>query len=213
MKLARLVAVGLLTLSFAGAALAAPQADKQDKKVKNAAKKEVVTPDNTPVAAASAEYVIGPEDVLNINVWKEAELSGAVPVRPDGKISLPLLNDVQAAGSTPMALTTQLTEKLKKFLEDPRVTVTVSAINSQRVYLVGQVARPGAFPLTPQMTVLQALSSAGGLAEFANGSKVYILRNENGSQVKLPFDYKAVLNGQKGDQNILLKSGDTIVVP
>ncbi len=158
-------------------------------------------------------YVIGPEDVLNVNVWKEAEVSGSVPVRPDGKISMPLLNDVQAAGLTPTQLAADITEKLKKYLEQPRVTVVVSAINSRRVYILGQVARPGAFPLLPGMTVLQALSSAGGLAEFAHSKDIYVLRTEAGKQQKMPFNYKAVLKGQNSEQNIALKAGDTIVVP
>ncbi len=158
-------------------------------------------------------YVIGPEDVLSVNVWKEAEVSGSVPVRPDGKISLPLLNDVQAAGLTPTQLAADITEKLKKYVEQPRVTVVVTAINSRRVYIMGQVARPGAFPLLPGMTVLQALSSAGGLAEFAHSKDIYVLRTENGKQQKLPFNYKAVLKAQNGAQDIPLKAGDTIIVP
>ena len=125
--------------------------------------------------------MIGPEDVLNVNVWKEAEVSGSVPVRPDGKISLPLLNDIQAAGSTPMQLTNQITEKLKKFLTDPHVTVTVTAVNSRRVYIIGEVARPGAFPLQPNMTVLQALTSAGGPSPYAKTTKIYMLRTEKRS--------------------------------
>jgi polysaccharide export outer membrane protein len=163
-------------------------------------------------AADDLKYVIGPEDQLNINVWKEQELSGAVPVRPDGKISLPLLNDVQAAGLTPMQLAADLTEKLKKFVSEPRVTVTVTNIQSKRIFLVGQV-RAGAFPLLPDMTILQALSAAGCCTEFAKTTKIYVLRNENGKQVKYPFNYKEALKGNNPQQNILLQPGDTIVVP
>jgi polysaccharide export outer membrane protein len=164
-------------------------------------------------ATTDASYVIGPEDVLNIDVWKEQEISRSVPVRPDGKISLPLLNDVQAAGLTPMQLQTALRDALKKFISDPQVTVIVTQVNSRRVYVLGEVAHPGAFPMLPHMTVLQALSTAGGFSQFAKESGVYVLRTENGQQKTLPFNYKEVVRGKRADQNIELKPGDTIVVP
>lgn len=164
-------------------------------------------------AIADPNYVIGPQDVLDINVWKEPELSRSVPVRPDGKISMALLNDVQAAGLTPMQLTVQITTGLKKFVSDPQVTVVVSAINSQRIYILGEVARAGAFPLLPGMTILEALSSAGGFTMFANAKKIYLLRNVNGKQEKYPFNYKDVIRGKTPEQNIPMKAGDTIVVP
>jgi polysaccharide biosynthesis/export protein len=185
-------------------------ASSDQKKEKGAAAAEAKAPSKE---AADAGYVIGPEDVLKVDVWKEPEMSGNIPVRPDGKISLALLGDVQAAGLTPTQLTTQITDMLKKYLEDPRVTVTVGAVNSRRVFILGQVGRPGAFPLLPEMTVLQALSTAGGLSLYAAADKIYVLRNENGQQVKLAFQYKQVLKGNKPEQNIVLKSGDTIVVP
>jgi len=163
-------------------------------------------------AAADPNYIIGAQDVLDINVWKEEQLTKTIPVRPDGKISLPLLNDVQAAGLTPTQLGALITTDLKKFVTDPQVTVIVREINSQRIYLLGEVNRPSAYPLLPGMTVLQALSSAGGFTQFANLKKIYVLRTENGKQEKLPFNYKEALS--KGDQNnIFLKAGDTIVVP
>ena len=162
-------------------------------------------------APADPNYVIGAQDVLDISVWKEEQLTKTVPVRPDGKISMPLLNDVQAAGLTPTQLANQITESLKKFVTDPQVTVIVREINSQRVYLLGEVTRAGAYPLLPNMTVLQALSSAGGFTQFANLKKIYVLRVENGKQEKFPFNYKHAL--ESPDQNILLKAGDTIVVP
>src|SRR5438552_8471545 len=140
-------------------------------------------PDN-PVPS-DPNYVIGPQDVLDISVWKEPDLSRSVPVRPDGKISLPLLNDVQAAGLTPSQLTVQITAGLNKFMNNPQVTVIVSQINSQRIYLLGEVARPGAFALLPGMTVLQALSDAGGLSPFANAKKIYVIREQNGKRDKL----------------------------
>jgi polysaccharide export outer membrane protein len=134
-------------------------------------------------------------------------------VRPDGKISLPLLNDVQAAGLTPAQLAVQITESLKKYVTSPQVTVIVTTINSQRVYILGEVTRPGAFPMLPGMTVLQALSSAGGFTQFARMKNIYVLRQENGKQVKYPFNYKEVVNGKKSEQDVQLKAGDTIVVP
>jgi len=163
-------------------------------------------------ATDDPNYVIGPEDILDINVWKEPDISRVVPVRPDGKISLPLLHDVQAAGLTPRQLGSQVTESLKKYLTEPQVTVIVTAINSRRFYILGEVGRPGAYPLLTNMTVLQALSSAG-FSQFANLKKIYVMRTENGKQVKYPFNYKEVVSGQNTQQNILLKPGDTIVVP
>jgi len=164
-------------------------------------------------ATQDPNYVIGSQDVLDISVWKEAELTRTVPVRPDGKISLPLLNDVQAAGLTPTQLAESITTGLKKFLTGPQVTVIVSQINSQRVYIMGEAARPGAYPLLPNMTFLQALSSAGGFTQFARLRKIYMFRMENGKQVTYPFDYKDVISGKRPEQNIVLKAGDTIVVP
>jgi polysaccharide export outer membrane protein len=164
-------------------------------------------------ATTDANYVIGAQDVLDVSIWKEQDISRVVPVRPDGKISLPLLNDVQAAGLTPGQLAAQITESLKKYVTNPQVTVIVTTINSQRVYILGEVTRPGAFPLLPNMTVLQALSSAGGFTQFARETKIYVLRNENGKQVKHPFNYKDVVKAKNTDQDIVLKAGDTIVVP
>ena len=165
------------------------------------------------VAAAptDAGYKIGPQDVLRIDVWKEAEISRSVPVRPDGKISLPLLNDVQAAGYTPMELANLITEGLKKFITNPQVTVSVSEINSRRVYVTGEVTKPGAYPLLPNMTALQLLTSAGGFTQFARIKNIYVLRTEGGKQTKHPFNYKDVVNGKSDD--VALQVGDTIVVP
>jgi polysaccharide export outer membrane protein len=162
------------------------------------------------IPAADPSYVIGPSDVLTIHVWHEPDLSSqALPVRPDGKISMALLNDVQAAGLTPMQLGEEITSGLKKYVSDPQVTVMVDAINSKRIYVVGQVARPGAYPLLPQMRVLQALSGAGGFPQYANPKKTYVLR---GTQ-KLLFNYKQALKGEHLDRQIILQPGDTIVVP
>lgn len=170
--------------------------------------------DATPSATiVDSSYTIGPEDVLNISVWKEPDFSATIPVRPDGKVSLPLIGDIQAAGKTPEVLTADLTTLLKKYVEQPRVTVMVTAINSRRVFLLGEITRPGPIVITPGMTVLQAVAAAGGPTVYANSKKMYVLRNENGKQSRFPFNYKNAIRGDVGSQNILLKPGDTIVVP
>lgn len=194
----------LLPLLLAGS-LALAQAEPSEGK---AAEKPVKAATDDPT------YVIGALDVVNISVWKEPELSAEVPVRPDGKISLPLLDDVQAAGLKPMKLAEAITESLRKYVSEPRVTVVVTQVNSKRYYILGEVGRPGAFPLLPRMTVLQALSSAGGFSQFANLRNIYVLRQaEDGKQVKMPFNYRDVLRGNRPEQNILLEPGDTIIVP
>lgn len=167
--------------------------------------------DPMPASQAESTYVIGADDTLYISVWKEPDLTETLPVRADGKISMPLLNDVQAAGLTPMQLSAALTDKLKKYVSDPRVTIVVTQMNSQRVYVTGEVLHPGAMNLTPDMTVLQALSSAG-FTQFANTKGIYVLRNQHGSETKLAVNYKKLIKGE-GGQNVALKPGDTIVVP
>jgi polysaccharide biosynthesis/export protein len=162
--------------------------------------------------ANSSDYVLGSDDQLHITVWNETNLTETLPVRPDGKISLPLINDIQAAGLTPMELRDSITEKLKKYMADPRVTVVVTAMNSRRVFVTGEVTHTGAIPLLPNMTMLQALAAAG-FTQFANLKGIYVLRMENGRQVKLPFNYREVIKGNHPEQNIFLKPGDTVVVP
>ena len=164
-------------------------------------------------AVVDPEYKIGPQDVVRIDVWKEPEITRTIPVRPDGKISLPLLNDMQAAGLSAHELATTISKGLEKFINNPQVTVTVMEINSRRVYVTGEVARAGVIPLLPNMTVLQALSSSGGFTQFAKIKSIYVLRQEAGKQVKLPFNYKEVVAGKKPEDNILLQPGDVIVVP
>jgi polysaccharide export outer membrane protein len=173
----------------------------------------VQTPTPSKAATEDPNYVIGAQDVLDVSVWKEPDFTRTVPVRPDGKISLPLLNDVQASGLTPSQLAAEVTKSLTKFVTSPQVTVIVTQINSQRVYLLGEVARPGAYTMLPEMTILQALSNAGGFSQYANSKKIYVLRDENGKQQKLFFNYKDVISGKRNEQNIKLKAGDTIVVP
>jgi polysaccharide export outer membrane protein len=191
------------------------QAQQQDDNKKKSSEANAAPTEAAPKKPATDDpnYVIGPQDVLDISVWKEPELTRPVPVRPDGRISMPLLNDVQAAGRTPLQLAADITAGLKKFVTDPQVTVIVTTINSQRVFILGEVNRAGAYPLLPNMTVLQALSSAGGFTIYANLKKIYLLRVEDGKQVKHPFNYKDVLAGKAADQNIFVKAGDTIVVP
>src|SRR6266850_3615164 len=163
--------------------------------------------DSVPTSVTGSDYVIGADDTLQISVWKEPDLTESLPVRPDGKISLPLLNDIPAAGLTPMQLKDSITEKLKRYIADPRVTVVVTAMNSRRVFVTGEVLHTGAMPLLPHMTMLQALAAAG-FTQFANLKNIYLLRMDNGRQVKLPFNYKDVVKGNHPEQNIALKPGD-----
>jgi polysaccharide export outer membrane protein len=206
MKKAMKLAVLVLTGTLASSLLA--QAD-------DAAKNDPPKNDNHGAMAApgeGADYIIGSDDTLHISVWKEVDLTETVPVRPDGKISMPLLGDVAAAGMTPKQLQDSITEKLKKYIADPRVTVVVNSMNSRRVFVTGEVVHTGSVVLLPNMTVLQALSSAG-FTQYANLKGIYVLRMENGKQVKYPFNYKDVVKGKHTEQNILLKRGDTVVVP
>jgi polysaccharide export outer membrane protein len=178
-----------------------------------AAPQKNAAPSPAPVSVADADYKIGPQDMINIDVWKEQEITRTIPVRPDGKISLPLLNDVQAAGLTAMQLAGSIRDGLTKYINNPQVTVTVTQINSRRVFITGEVAHSGALPLLPNMTVLQALSSAGGFTQFAREKSIYVLRVVDGKQTKIPFNYRDVVRGKHSEQNILLESGDVIVVP
>ena len=169
-----------------------------------------------PPVSASADvgpnYILGTEDVINVNVWKDPTLTGALIVRPDGKVSLPLVGDLTAAGLTPMALAASITDQLKKFINDPTVTVTVTGVNSKRIFFIGEVMHPGPVPMTREFSMLQAISAAGGLTPYANRKKIYILRQVNGKEQKLFYNYnKALKNGD--EQGIALVSGDTIVVP
>ena len=165
-----------------------------------------------PSPVSSQNYRLAPDDAIQITVWKEPQLSGTYPVRPDGMISMPLLNDVKAAGLTPMELSNEMTEALKKFIQQPLVTVSVVAANSQKVYVLGEVQHVGAVEMSAGMTPLQAISAAGGVTPYASEKHAYILRGPAGHQKKIPFNYKKAL---KGDPNAsaTLVAGDTIVVP
>lgn len=163
-------------------------------------------------AEAQPEYQVGEGDLLRINVWKESEISQSVAVRPDGNISLPLVNEVRVAGLTPRQIQELITEKLKSVLTNPQVTVTVTEVRSKMVYITGEVGRPGAYPVMAPTNVLQLIARAGGLTQFANRKDIYILRaGESASHVR--FNYKEVVKGKNSEQNITLQPGDTVVVP
>jgi polysaccharide export outer membrane protein len=160
------------------------------------------------------DYEIGAGDVVHVSVWREpdASVSNAV-VRPDGKISMPLLKEFLIVGMTPLEAEHEITDRLSKLINAPDVTVIVAGINSKKVYIVGAVRREGPIAFTYQMTVLQAISEAGGLTDYAKRKKIYVLRNEGGRQLRLAFDYDAVLKGEKIELNITLRAGDVVVIP
>jgi polysaccharide biosynthesis/export protein len=172
-----------------------------------------VAPTQPEAAPAAGEYVIGEQDVLSIVVWKERELSATVVVRPDGKITLPLVNEIKVIGMTPAQLQALLTEQFRPFLNVPQVTVEVVQINSRKAYLVGEVAKTGTFPLNSSTTVLQIIAAAGGLKDFAKRKDIYVLHNQNGKQVRYRFNYDEVIRGKNPQQNIVLQPGDMVVVP
>ena len=160
------------------------------------------------------DYVIGPQDVLGINVWHEPEISQSVPVRPDGKISLPLVGDLKVSGLTPRLLQNLLAKELEAYVRKPQVTVIVREVNSHKFYIIGEVGRPGEYSLATSVMVLDALATAGGFRDFAKVQKIYLLRlMPDGSRKRLPFDYKAAVNGKTSYHDIELQNGDTLVVP
>lgn len=166
------------------------------------------------VAPDSDSYIIGPEDVLYIHVWgEEKTLSKQITVRIDGKISMPLVDDIQAAGLTPLKLKGKLTERLKEFIETPNVTVIVMEANSFKVYVQGQVKNPGVLRLRTETSIAQAISMVGGFTEWANQSKIIVLRKEDGKEKRFLINYKRIIEGKDLDSNIFLKAGDTIIVP
>ena len=166
-----------------------------------------------PPPETNPRYVIAPDDILNIVFWREDQMSGEVIVRPDGKISVPLLNDVQAAGLTPEELRDSLVTAAAKFMDDPNATVVVKQINSRKVFITGNVMQPGVHPLTSQMTVLQLLALAGGLQEYAKADDIVVVRLEGGDTQHYRFNYGDVISQKHAEQNIALKPGDTVVVP
>jgi polysaccharide export outer membrane protein len=170
-------------------------------------------PPQADMIAVSDRYVIGPEDVLYIHVWREEALSRSVPVRTDGKISLPLVNDIQAAGLTPLQLKEILTQKFRVFIDNPNVSVIVTEANSMKVYVSGEVRTPGVYRLRSETTVLQIIPMAGGFTDWANQKKILIIRNEDGREKRFTVNYKKIVNGDAPATNIVLKNGDTIIVP
>jgi polysaccharide export outer membrane protein len=217
MNVAKVSMVAVLVQALAGfaqdsaSATEAPKPSTQEAAVMAAPRPETGT------ASISAEalpdsYKIGSADVLTITVWKELTLTGSYLVRPDGMISMPLLGDVEASSLTPQQLAGELEEKLKKYIQSPNVTVQISQIHSKVVYLLGEVAKKGPIDMSPGMTLLQAIASAGGLTDYANAKKIYVLRNDAGKQVKIPAHYKEALKGESS-ASLLLRPGDTIVVP
>jgi len=166
-----------------------------------------------PAIAVPAGYVVGDSDILHVNVWKEPEVSQTVVVRTDGNISLPLINEVKVSGLTPLQIQDLVAERLKGFLNNPQVTVTVAEIRSKRAFITGEIARPGTYSLNAQTTVLQLIAQAGGFTPFAKKDSIVVLRTEEGKQMRLKFKYKEVVQGKKTEQNIALHPGDTVVVP
>jgi polysaccharide export outer membrane protein len=163
---------------------------------------------------AGDEFVIGTGDVLAINVWKEAEVSRVVPVRPDGRISLPLIGELQAGGRTAKQLEAEIRTKLKDYVSEPEVTVIVQEIKSQKFNVLGMVTHPGSYALVKPMTVVDAIAMAGGFRDFAKQKNIYVLhRDADGKQIRLPFNYKEVIQGRNSEQNVELQSNDTVVVP
>jgi len=160
------------------------------------------------------DYIIGSDDVLSVNVWKEPEISRTVPVRPDGKITLPLIGDIQAGGLTPRKLQDNIAQGLRSYVSSPEVTVIVQEVKSLKFNIVGEITKPGSYPLSEPTTVLDAIAIGGGLRDFAKRSHIYVLRTSaDGSHSKLPFDYKEVIKGKRLSENVELHPGDTIVIP
>ena len=197
-----LVVVSFLSGATVGAAQGVP-----------AAQPTPMAPTAATIAVAPADYVIGPSDLLAIVVWKEKDLTVDVVVRPDARLSVPLLNDVQAAGLTPEQMRLMLTQSLARFIQQPIVSVVVKQIANNRVFIAGQVLKPGPYPLAGPTTVLQVISMAGGVTEFADRKNIMVTRMERGGQRTFHFNYGDVIKGKSLEQNILLKAGDTIMVP
>jgi len=181
-----------------------PQADKEILSKKEA---------QAEVAVDGDQYVIGPEDILYIHVWKEEALTRTIPVRMDGKISLPLVQEIKAAGLTPLQLKEVVTRKLKEFIENPIVSVTVVEVNSYKVYVIGQVRNPGVHRLRSETTVTQIIVIAGGFTEWANQKKILVVRKEDGREKRIKVNYKKIMGGSDTGSDVILKAGDTIIIP
>lgn len=205
-----LVSVGLFAQSADASGKETPNASADKNVGENRARRS----QTTEKTRSDDAYVIGADDVLAINVWKEPEISRSVPVRSDGKISLALIGELQAGGQTPRQLEQEIAKRLQSYISEPEVTVIVQDSKSQKVNILGMVARPGAYLLTGPTTVLDAIAIAGGFRDFAKQKSIYVLRaNANGTQKRLPFNYKDVIKGKNPEQNIRLLPRDTVVVP
>jgi len=216
-----LVAGFVAAATVATCAAQSGQAQQPQQRPTTGATKTSAPPAVPPAAVVAApgvtlppEYIIGADDVLSIVFWRDKELSTEVAVRPDGNISIPLINDVRAAGLTPAQLKDKIVDESKKYVEDPNVTVVVKSINSRKVFITGEVKKPGPYPLSGATTILQLISIAGGLGDYAKSEKITIVRmDSNGKPVSYRFNYKEVLDQKKLAQNIELKPGDTVIVP
>jgi polysaccharide export outer membrane protein len=202
----KLVYVGIIGLAvfLISTSIVCPQTEKE-----MVLKKQV----QAEVAADSDQYVIGAEDVLYIHVWREETLSRTITVRMDGKISMPLIDEIQAAGLTPLQLKESLIQRLKQFIDNPNVSVIVSETNSFKVYVTGQVRTPGVYRLKSETSILQIITMAGGFTDWANQKKILIIRKENGKEKRIIVNYKKIMKGDDPRSNIILKAGDTIIVP
>jgi polysaccharide biosynthesis/export protein len=210
----RLLAVMVAAVGLPALVVAAPQAPQPNRAQAPAARPTAPAP--APAAAGVRvpdDYVIGPEDVLLISFWRDDSMSGEAVVRPDGKITLKLLNDIDVVGLTPEQLREKLAKDATKFLEEPAPTVIVKQINSRKVFITGEVAKPGPYPLNSPTTVIQLITLAGGLNEYAKREEIGILRTENGKTTRLPFNYEQIREGKRLEQNVSLKPGDTVIVP
>jgi len=203
-----LVSIGAFAQSGSASQPPAPGAAPADKQAGE------TRSEGSRAARSDSSYVIGANDVLAINVWKEPDISRSVPVRSDGKISLPLVGELQASGQTPRQLEQEISKRLQSYISEPEVTVIVTDSKSQRVNIMGMVTKPGAYLLTSATTVLDAIAMAGGFKDFAKQKSIYVLRQApDGTQKRIPFNYKEVIKGQNPEQNIRLQAGDTLVVP
>jgi polysaccharide export outer membrane protein len=205
MRFSRLVTAFTLLIVVFDLALSGPAIGSAETPAKQ--------PDSNKAAPVDPSYIIGPTDILEIQVWKEPDFSRKALVRPDGMITVPLVGDLHVAGMTTMALKELLTDKLKDFIDSPEITVILVESHSKNFYIIGKVARPGTYPLMKDMTVLQAISVAGGLGEWADADSIRIIRKSGGKEKILQFDYKKVISGTNLEQNIVLQPNDTIVVP
>jgi polysaccharide export outer membrane protein len=211
------IELGCLLVVLSGSLLGQAPASSQSDQGAPATQAEASPSTSSTAPATKAHdnsFVIGNDDRLAINVWNEPGLTRTVPVRSDGKISLPLVGEVQAAGRTPLQLEQEIATKLLNYITQPEVTIIVEQINSQKFNILGQVGKPGSYPLSTATTVLDAIAGAGGFRDFAKQTHIYILRqNASGVEVRIPFNYKDVIKGKNPEQNIKLEPRDTIVVP